>query len=114
MNPFGSCLKHLVAHRLPTRSLLRSLQAAGVGLLLLALPVGATANAAAPATGTTGAHVYLLRGVLNIFSLGLDEIASKLQAQGIPATVVDVPLRTLKQARVGRRIFVQQHRGRIE
>lgn len=33
------------------------------------------------------AHVYLIRGVLNIFSLGLDDIAAKLQRQGIPASV---------------------------
>lgn len=48
-------------------------------------PAGATPTAPSPAAATT--HVYLLRGVLNIFSLGLDDIAAKLQAQGIPATV---------------------------
>lgn len=56
-------------------------------LLLLVLPIGASAgNAAAPASG---AHVYLLRGVLNIFSLGLDDIAAKLQQQGINVTVAN-------------------------
>src|SRR5487761_1909560 len=67
----------------------RSLQAVAVTLLFLMLPIGAAANAAVPASGGTGAHVYLLRGVLNIFSLGLDDIAAKLQAQGIPVTVVN-------------------------
>src|SRR5260370_30039805 len=58
--------------------------------LLLALPIGAsTADAAAPPPSAVGTHVYLLRGVLNIFSLGLDEIAAKLQAQGINATVAN-------------------------
>jgi hypothetical protein len=66
----------------------RALHVAGLALLLLALPIGAPAHAV-PAAGTTGAHVYLLRGVLNIFSLGLDEIAARLEAQGIPATVVN-------------------------
>ncbi len=33
--------------------------------------------------------MYLLRGVLNIFSLGLDEIATKLQQQGINVTVAN-------------------------
>ena len=33
--------------------------------------------------------MYLLRGVLNIFSLGLDEIAAKLQQQGINVTVAN-------------------------
>src|SRR4029077_10584425 len=36
-----------------------------------------------------GAHVYLLRGVLNVFSLGLDDIAAKLEAQGIPVTITN-------------------------
>ena len=34
-----------------------------------------------------GAHVYLLRGFANVFSLGMDQIAAKLQQQGIHATV---------------------------
>ncbi len=32
-------------------------------------------------------HVYLMRGLLNIFSLGMDELAGKLQARGIWAAV---------------------------
>src|SRR6516165_3664716 len=74
--------------RSPARLWLRSLQATAIALLLLALPIGTPANAV-PAQAGTGAHVYLLRGVLNVFSLGLDEIAAKLQAQGIPVTVVN-------------------------
>ena len=46
-----------------------------------------TAAKAAPSPAET--HVYLLRGVLNIFSLGLDQIAARLQAQGIPVTVAN-------------------------
>jgi len=46
----------------------------------------APGNAAAPGSET---HVYLLRGVLNIFSLGLDEIAAKLQQQGFNVTVAN-------------------------
>jgi hypothetical protein len=71
----------------PRRYWFRSLQGAAIAMLLLLLPIGAgTANAATSAPGT---HVYLLRGVLNIFSLGLDTIAAKLQAQGINATVAN-------------------------
>jgi len=74
----------------PARWWLRPLQAVAVTLLLLlTLPGGARANASVPASGGAGAHVYMLRGILNIFSLGLDEIATKLQAQGIPVTVVN-------------------------
>jgi hypothetical protein len=80
--------KHSGTYRLPARSWQRLLCALAMALLLT-LPIGATANAAAPASGGTGAHVYLLRGVLNVFSLGLDEIAAQLQAQGIPVTVVN-------------------------
>lgn len=57
---------------------------------LLALPLTLSPAAATPAGPSAAAattHVYLLRGVLNIFSLGLDDIAAKLEAQGIPATV---------------------------
>jgi len=32
-------------------------------------------------------HVYLLRGLLNVFSLGMDDLAAKIQAKGISASV---------------------------
>lgn len=35
------------------------------------------------------AIVYLLRGFLNVFSLGMDDLARKLQANGISATVMN-------------------------
>jgi hypothetical protein len=56
-----------------------------VVLLTLGLPID-RGYAATPASET---HVYLLRGVLNVFSLGLDEIATKLRQQGINATVAN-------------------------
>ena len=58
---------------------------------LLLLPFGARPALAAPnsAAAASTAHVYLLRGVLNIFSLGLDDIAAQLRAQGIPVTVAN-------------------------
>jgi len=70
------------------RPSLRRLPAMAVALLLLLLPIGAGSANAAAATAS-GTHVYLLRGVLNIFSLGMDQIAAKLQAQGINATVAN-------------------------
>ena len=33
------------------------------------------------------AHVYLLRGLMNVFSLGMDDLAAKIRANGIIATV---------------------------
>jgi len=44
-------------------------------------------QAQGPAQGP--AQVYLLRGFLNVFSLGMDDIARKLQANGITATVMN-------------------------
>lgn len=39
------------------------------------------------AQSSGAAHVYLLRGLLNVFSLGMDDLASKIQARGISASV---------------------------
>ncbi|NPU09559.1 hypothetical protein HL666_02130 [Bradyrhizobium sp. 83002] len=61
--------------------------------LALVLPLGTGSVRAAPSPAAASAasttHVYLLRGVLNIFSLGLDDIAAKLDSQGIPNTVAN-------------------------
>ena len=54
---------------------------AAITMLLFAIPISCGAAHA------SNAHVYLVRGVLNIFSLGMDEIAAKLQQRGITATV---------------------------
>ncbi|MBI4275865.1 MAG: hypothetical protein HY659_14310 [Rhizobiales bacterium] len=35
----------------------------------------------------TGPHVYLLRGLMNIFSLGMDDLAEKLTRRGVYATL---------------------------
>ncbi|WP_454624022.1 hypothetical protein [Bradyrhizobium cenepequi] len=67
---------------------LRTIATALVLLLpIVASPAQAATESAAARAST--AHVYLLRGVLNIFSLGLDEIAAKLRAQGIPVTITN-------------------------
>ena len=73
-----------------SRSSWRRLQATAIAVLLV-LPIGANPAHAVngPASGSSTAHVYLLRGVLNIFSLGLDDIAAKLRAQGVPVTVAN-------------------------
>src|SRR5260370_41464934 len=87
MKPFGGYRGFVDGFSFLCRQWLRALQATAIALLLV-LPIGAsTANALT--TGASGAHVYLLRGVLNIFSLGLDEIATKLQQQGMDVTVAN-------------------------
>jgi hypothetical protein len=52
-------------------------------------PAGAKAAPTAPTSAAATTHVYLLRGVLNIFSLGLDTIGARLEAQGIPVTIAN-------------------------
>jgi hypothetical protein len=64
-----------------------SLRATAMTLALMLLPLAGNSASAAPQP--PGAHVYLLRGVLNIFSLGLDDIAARLRQQGINATVAN-------------------------
>jgi hypothetical protein len=39
------------------------------------------------ASTLSNGHVYLLRGLMNIFSLGMDDLAAKIQAKGISASV---------------------------
>ena len=57
-----------------------ALKAAVVAIMLIGLPLAANAAPAA-------AHVYLMRGVLNIFSLGMDQMANRLEQKGISASV---------------------------
>jgi hypothetical protein len=87
MTSSGGYLKLFNMPRLSGRRWLRPLKPAAMALLLLALPVESIASPAAPTQPANGAKVYMLRGVLNIFSLGLDSIAAKLEAQGIPVDV---------------------------
>lgn len=47
-------------------------------------PAQKSPNARRPSGGP---HVYLLRGLLNVFSLGMDDLAQKIQRRGINATV---------------------------
>ncbi|MEI9922959.1 MAG: hypothetical protein WDN50_04985 [Bradyrhizobium sp.] len=85
MTSFGGNTGSISRHRLPARRWSRLLQAAAIALSVMVLSTGTVVEAAPAST----AHVYLLRGVLNIFSMGLDDIAAKLEAQGIPVTVTN-------------------------
>jgi hypothetical protein len=60
----------------------RRLTVIGVLAAGLMLAFGASPSMAAPR-----AHVYLLRGLLNIFSLGMDTLADELNKRGVYATV---------------------------
>jgi hypothetical protein len=53
-------------------------------------PVRSAAVTPATAGAETGRpYVYLLRGLLNVFSLGMDDLAAKLQRRGIAAGVYE-------------------------
>ena len=90
MNPNRSYAGFVGRPSVFSRSSWCRLHAIAIAVLLL-LPIGANPAHAVngPASGPSTAHVYLLRGVLNIFSLGLDDIATKLRAQGVPVTVAN-------------------------
>ncbi len=88
MRPYWIPFSRLQAFvRIPSR---RFMHAAAVAMsMLLAFLAPSSVSAATSASPASSAHVYLLRGVLNIFSFGLDDIAAKLRAQGIPVTVAN-------------------------
>ena len=72
------------------RRMLSPLRAAVFTLLLLGPSIGVSAAAPPPAPGPKpGAHVYLLRGAFNIFSLGMDEIAARVERMGVATTVTN-------------------------
>jgi len=68
----------------------RGLCAAMTALALLAagtmLP--SSADAQTSAARHRPGHVYLMRGLLNVFSLGMDELAAKLEAVGVSAEAI--------------------------
>ena len=88
MKPYRRHIGYVGLLSLPGRGSWPRVHAIAVLLLLLigAIPASAAPNSVSAAST---AHVYLLRGVLNIFSLGLDDIAAQLRAQGIPVTVAN-------------------------
>jgi hypothetical protein len=72
---------------------LSSIKAARKWPAVIALFIGcliavnfATASTAEHAARRPG-HVYLLRGLLNVFSLGMDELAARINNAGVAATV---------------------------
>ena len=62
-----------------------------IGLLAAAMifALESSRGTAQPVAGTAQArpHVYLLRGLMNIFSLGMDSLAEELSKRGVYATV---------------------------
>jgi hypothetical protein len=61
----------------------RSWHLTAIGILV----VGMLALGTNPGAAESRAHVYLLRGLMNIFSLGMDTLSEQLNRRGVYATV---------------------------
>jgi predicted esterase len=85
MKPLGSCSRSRRFSCFARRRWHRP-RSAVLSLMLLGLSIGIS-NAQTTTTSQPREHVYLLRGAFNVFSLGMDQIAAKLQQRGIHATV---------------------------
>ena len=85
MKALGSCTLSRRFSRLARRRWHQP-RSAVLSLVLLGLSIGIS-NAQTTTTSQPREHVYLLRGAFNVFSLGMDQIAAKLQQRGIHATV---------------------------
>ncbi len=90
MKPFGRASLTDEISSLPGQ-VVQALRAAALTLLLLGVSLGVSAaGKAAPAAAPKPQnHVYLLRGAFNIFSLGMDEIASRVERMGVATTVTN-------------------------
>jgi hypothetical protein len=97
---------------------LRCVAAGASVLAALAIVPGAVAQTVKPAPHAVAAHpaasrddasrphVYLMRGLLNIFSLGMDQLAAQVARNGIDATVYN---HSVEESVVG--AIVQKYRG---
>jgi pimeloyl-ACP methyl ester carboxylesterase len=72
----------------------------------LLLPVAAQSAVKPTQTDISRPHVYLMRGLLNIFSLGMDQLATQIAQHGIAASVYN---HTLEESVVGE--IVQKYRA---
>ncbi len=77
----------MIARSLGLRSLVFLLVVAIAALLPLPLSERSGFHDTAEAATSKRGHVYLIRGIGNIFSLGMDELADKLRAKGIRESV---------------------------
>jgi hypothetical protein len=68
------------------RRLAAALALTGLTALMLT-PAAAQPGAAKEHEAPSRPHVYLLRGLMNIFSLGMDQLAAKIAQRGIAASV---------------------------
>jgi hypothetical protein len=90
----------------------RALRCLFAGASLLAVPglimpaLAQSAKTASIQSGASHPHVYLMRGLLNVFSLGMDQLAAQIQSRGIDASVYN---HSVADSVVGR--IVQEYRA---
>ena len=85
MKAFVGCTK-LIQFLFVAQRRWRVFPAPVLSLVLVGLCISIASAQTSPPS-PPGEHVYLLRGAFNVFSLGMDEIAAKLQRHGIRTTV---------------------------
>jgi pimeloyl-ACP methyl ester carboxylesterase len=82
--PFATTSSRAFSARLPILAL--ALASFACGLVLM--PPGAQSAGSKPQHEVASRpHVYLMRGLMNIFSLGMDQLAAEIAAKGIAANV---------------------------
>lgn len=69
------------------RAVLRSFLAFAVAGFLVFAPSHHSHSQTAPATAPDQADIYLLRGLFNVYSLGMDSLAARLRTQGYASIV---------------------------
>jgi pimeloyl-ACP methyl ester carboxylesterase len=63
----------------------------------------------ASAAAVSRPHVYLMRGLLNIFSLGMDQLAAQIEAHGIDASVYNHTLSGVVVGEIAQQYRVGDH-----
>ena len=91
--PFATTSSRAISARLPILARLHrhgplALALASLVFGLVLMPLGAQSAANKPQHEVAShPHVYLMRGLMNIFSLGMDTLAEELNRRGVYATV---------------------------
>ena len=80
------------------RRLAAALALTGLTALMLT-PAAAQPGAAKEHEAPSRPHVYLLRGLMNIFSLGMDQLAAKIAQRGRASTTMSRPTRSWRRSR---------------
>lgn len=114
MSGAGNCiLKSPLLRRICTGALILGTVTCLSAAAQSASRIGAAKTGAHPAVSHAQAasrpHVYLMRGLLNIFSLGMDQLAAQIERHGIDASVYNHTLADSVDAQIVRRYRAGDH-----